>query len=181
MANLLLISSEGADVSEERKRRIVRHHMRRVIVSVLALCFAAAMPRSASAGFFGPGESDGAAAYYDADFADPASAMRMRIEQVADHGSGRLARLALSPCTLSDVRWGQGVCWSSYGRNLHMVLPKLAYRGMAFLLPHTLYSYRSVDLRFPPALRLRLPSHAMTVMGYESYSDSFSLRFEIDF
>jgi hypothetical protein len=58
-------------------------------------------------------------------------------------------------------------CWSSYGRQLHMALPTVAADVFGMLVPHTLYRYKAVDLRFPPAVRVHLPFNATSTLGYE--------------
>ena len=156
--------------------------MRRVTAVVFAtLCLAAFAPEAAYAQL-GPGQgSSYNAASYETEFSDASSAMRIRIEQVADRGVEKHGRWAFSPCTLEDAPRGRALCWSSYGRNLHMVLPELAFDAVAMLLPHTIYSYRALDLRFPPAVRVRLPFNATTTMGYEYDDELLGIRLRLNF
>jgi hypothetical protein len=62
-----------------------------------------------------------------------------------------------------------------------MVLPELAFDAVAMLLPHTIYSYRALDLRFPPAVRVRLPFNATTTMGYEYDDELLGIRLRLNF
>lgn len=156
--------------------------MRRVIAAVFILCVAASAPKEACAQFGAWQENSASTQGYATDFNDPSSAMRIRIEQVADRGTlGRRDKWAFSPCNVAEVRWGQGVCWSSYGRNLHMVLPKLAFNAVSMLMPHTIYSYQALDVRFPPALRIHLPYDATTTMGYSYDDELVGIRLNLNF
>ena len=155
--------------------------MRRVIAAVFILGLAAFAPKAANAQLGGWQDNSSDAANYEPAVADPAYAMRIRIEQVADRGVERHGRWAFSSCTLEDAPRGRALCWSSYGRNLHMVLPELAYNAVAMLMPHTIYSYQALDLRFPPAVRVRLPFHATTTMGYEYDDELLGIRLHLSF
>ena len=118
---------------------------------------------------------------YEHDFGDPSSAMRLRIQQTADRTVHRAGGWALNPCPQAGPGNVRAFCWSSYGRDLRMVLPKLAFNALAALRPHTLYSYQSLDVRFPPALRLRLPFDATTSVGYEYDDDLLGIRIRVPF
>lgn len=145
--------------------------MRRVIMVVCAACIVAWTHGAACAqsqmwqtDSFGDGS-------YGEDMGNAASAMRMRIYQATDKGLSRSEQWALNPCTVEDSPRMRAFCWSSYGRDLHIVLPELAFNAVAMLQPHTLFSYKALDVRFPPALRLRLPYNASATVGYE-YDDT---------
>jgi hypothetical protein len=120
---------------------------------------------------------------YELDFGDPSSAMRLRIQQTADRSVRRtgVGAWGLSPCPDTGRGKVRAFCWSSYGRDLRMVLPQVAFNALAALRPRTLYSYRTLDLRFPPALRLRLPLEATTSVGYEYDDDLAGIRIRIPF
>ena len=58
---------------------------------------------------------------------DPGASMRMRMSEIADTGlSGALTR-ALSPCGYDRSERRRLFCWSSYGRDLRISLPKAAW------------------------------------------------------
>jgi hypothetical protein len=107
---------------------------------------------------------------------NPGSAMRQSIHYVADRGlDGRLADQS-DVCGLEATPHQRAYCWTSYGRNLRIMMPELAWNVVSVLRPHTLYSYKAVDLRFPPAVRLRLPNDAFTVIGYDDEFMGWRLR-----
>jgi hypothetical protein len=95
---------------------------------------------------------------------DPATAMQMRILSVVDGYAERDRVAALSPCDLAQETERRFICWSSYGRNLHIALPRLVWK---IVRPRTLYSYKSVDVRIPPSVHVRLPFKATSKLGYE--------------
>jgi len=119
--------------------------------------------------------------FYAEDTRNEAFAMRMRIHQAADKGLSRSQEWALNPCTVESNPRMRAFCWSSYGRDLHIVLPELAFNAVAMLQPHTLFSYKAIDVRFPPALRLRLPFHASTTIGCEYDDPQPGIRFRWQF
>jgi hypothetical protein len=156
--------------------------MRRVIAAAFVLCLTAFASSAACAQIGGWQDAWSDAGDYQPDFGDPSSAMRIRIEQVADHGSGHGSKWAFTPCTLADAPRASALCWSSYGRNLHMVLPKLALNAVSVLRPHTIYSYQAFDLRFPPAVRVHMPFNATTTVGYEYDNDElFGVHLRLNF
>ena len=98
---------------------------------------------------------------------DPGSSMRLQMHDVADRGLGADTARTLSPCSMDRSVQRRLLCWSSHGRNLHMYLPKIAWNVIYVFRPRTLYSYKAVDVRFPPHLHVRLPFNATTNIGYE--------------
>ena len=70
-------------------------------------------------------------------------------------------------CDLEQSKQRKYICWSSHGRNLHIMLPALVWDMVYALRPRTLYSYKSLDVRMPPSVRVRLPLNATTNFGYE--------------
>jgi hypothetical protein len=110
---------------------------------------------------------------------DPATSMQIRMHQVWDVGLSDRESRALSPCgsERSDTR--RLFCWTSYGRNLRVSLPKPAWLVVGVLRPRTLLSYKAVDLRFPPSVRVHLPYDATSDVGYED--EAFGIRFRLKF
>ena len=93
--------------------------------------------------------------------------MRLRILSVVDGYDRSARRSSLSPCDLEQSKQRKYICWSSHGRNLHIMLPALVWDMVYALRPRTLYSYKSLDVRMPPSVRVRLPLNATTNFGYE--------------
>jgi hypothetical protein len=76
--------------------------------------------------------------------------------------------MLLDPCAMEKTATRRTYCWSSYGRDLHIVLPNLAWNVIGVFRPRTFYTYKSVDLRFPPSVRVRLPfEDSSTTFGYD--------------
>jgi hypothetical protein len=113
---------------------------------------------------------------YEADdLPDPGQSMRLRMHEIADADLRNDENDALHPCGEERSERRRLYCWSSHGRNLQISLIRPAAMLFGALVPRTLYSYKSVDLRFPPALRLHLPlDNATSTFGYED--ERFGLR-----
>ena len=115
----------------------------------------------------------------DPETADPASAMRLRILSVVDGYDAHQKHIGLSPCDFEQGKQRRFICWSNHGRNLHVMLPTLVWDMVYSLRPRTLYSYKSLDIRMPPSVRVRLPFNATTNFGYEN--DMLGLRIGLKF
>jgi hypothetical protein len=110
---------------------------------------------------------------------DPGASMRVRMSEVADSGLSKAISRALSPCGADRSERRRLFCWSSYGRNHRIWLPKPAWVLVGALMPHTVWSYKAVDVRFPPSVRVRLPfENATTSFGYEDEQVGMRLRWK---
>jgi hypothetical protein len=109
---------------------------------------------------------------------DPGQPMRMRMHDIADEGLSGDEKDALHPCGTERSERRRLFCWSSYGRNLRMSLPVPVSVVVGALRPRTLYSYQSIDLRFPPSVRINLPFNATTTFGYDDETLAWRLRWK---
>ena len=117
---------------------------------------------------------------FEADeFPDPGAEMRLNMSSVTDRGLGDSAERALAPCGMDRSEKRRFFCWSSYGRHLYMALPTAAANVVGMLMPHTLYSYKAIDLRFPPSVRVHLPFDATSTFGYED--ETLGMRLQLKF
>ena len=158
--------------------------MRHLRVTVFALCAFGLVPTGAFATDAVSDRSsvDESATYYGERWDDdPASAMRLRTQSVFDGHSQGEKRARLIPCEIGRSKNLRFICWSSYGRNLQMALPKLVFGVVHTLRPRTLYSYKALDVRMPPSLRMHLPFNATTDVGYDYDDDILGVRVGLRF
>jgi len=164
--------------------------MRRVIILGLAFLFLGAPTQFATAGdltewMMAQSSGDYFADERDRDdfeadeLPDPGASMQLSIHNVADRGLSDSANESLAPCGMDRSEKRRFFCWSSYGRRLHMALPTVAANVFGMLVPHTLYRYKAVDLRFPPAVRVHLPFDATSTLGYED--EFLGMRLQLKF
>lgn len=166
--------------------------MRRVIIIGFALCFAGAgivlgssrananeltdWMAEQTSGNFAP---DDVARDDDLDVddrPDPGASMSLKMHNIADRGLGDAAEDALNPCATDPSERRRLFCWSTGGRSHHIMLPAIAMDMVHALSSRTLYSYKTVDVRFPPSVRVRLPYNATSTIGYEESLLGLRLR-----
>jgi hypothetical protein len=175
----------GIIVSRQGKSR----SMRRVIILGLAFLLAGARAPYATANeltewMLAQSSSDFSADrdredYEADDFPDPGADMRLRMSSVADRGLDDSTERALAPCGMDRSEKRRFFCWSSYGRHLYMALPTAAANVIGLVMPHTLYSYKAIDFRFPPSIRVHLPFNATSTFGYED--ETLGMRLQLKF
>ena len=113
------------------------------------------------------------------DLPDPGQSMRLRMHEIADADLRTDESDEVHPCGEERSERRRLYCWSSHGRNLRISLIRPAAVVFGALVPRTLYSYKSVDLRFPPAVRLHLPfENATSTFGFEDERLGFRLRWK---
>ena len=147
-------------------------------VAVAAVALVCADPRCAIGGELGDWLEKEAWRELKADDADPGRDQQLRIHGVVDRSLGFDVERMLDPCASQPSTRRRFYCWSSHGKSLRMFVPELAWNVAYVFRPRTLYSYRAVDLRFPPQVRVRLPLDASMKLGYEDNTAGLRLRFE---